>query len=74
MIVLFDTEICHSKGYNPNVAYVGMNYFDRYLSLVYVDRRRIELLSWCCLHLASVAVDTRSNCLSIVWLYGTCED
>lgn len=43
-----------------------MNYFDRYLSKVAIDKNKVELLSWCCVYLSSVVIDTRVSFLSVV--------
>lgn len=43
-----------------------MNYFDRYLSKRVIDTVNVELLSWCCLHLASATMSTRMYYLSVV--------
>lgn len=49
-----------------SVAYIGMNYFDRYLSVKVVDKSKVELLNWLCLHIASSRFDKYSEHLSFV--------
>ena len=61
-----DPQVCRDKGSSANVAYVGINYFDRYLSCKVIPRQKLELLSWFCLHLASLYYDNRTNNLSYV--------
>lgn len=57
-------NICRTLRCPNCVAYYGINYFDRYLSAVPMDKKQLSLLSWVCLHLASAHFDTLSNRLS----------
>ena len=45
--------MCRDKGSDASIAYIGMNYFDRYLSYKVIEKDKIELLSWMCIYLAS---------------------
>ena len=44
-----------------------MNFFDRYLSVRVVEKSRLELVSWLCLHLASSVNDI--FCISITFVF-----
>lgn len=46
-----------------------MNYFDRYLSVKVVDKSKVELLNWLCLHIASSRFDKYSEHLSFVMVF-----
>lgn len=43
-----------------------MNYFDRYLSKKVIQHDYVELLEWCCLHIASAVFDNRTTFLNSV--------
>ena len=61
-----DNEVCRSKGSDANIAYMGMNYFDRYLSYKKIEKANVELLLWMCIYLASSVYDCRTKYLSFV--------
>lgn len=58
--------MCRDKGSDASIAYIGMNYFDRYLSYKVIEKDKIELLSWMCIYLASSVHDCRTKHLSFV--------
>ena len=43
-----------------------MNYYDRYLSHVKIEKKYVELLAWICLHLASSEFEIHYRSLSLV--------
>ncbi|KNB43213.1 specific cyclin-D1-like protein [Blastocystis sp. subtype 4] len=58
-------QICCECNLCLSVAFVGMNYFDRFLSSVVINRSKVELLSWACLFLASSVFSNQSHMLSL---------
>ena len=67
-------HISADRHFAPDVAYTGMNYFDRYLSKRVIDTVNVELLSWCCLHLASATMSTRMYYLSVKEIFQIVAD
>ncbi len=61
-----DNQVCRDKGSDANVAYMGMNFFDRYLSYKKIEKANVELLLWMCIYLASSVYDCRIKHLSFV--------
>ena len=61
-----DNQVCRDKGSDANVAYMGMNFFDRYLSYKKIEKAKVELLLWMCIYLASSVYDCRIKHLSFV--------